>query len=79
MVLRRSQLAPPPGDSPQDPIPIPLEIPRGLRVAALRASGRAVSAINPMAVALPGNRVFAKQCDIALNPSSAEHPKGQHD
>jgi hypothetical protein len=28
---------------------------------------------------LPGNRVFAKQCDIALNPSSAEHPKGQHD
>jgi hypothetical protein len=28
---------------------------------------------------LPGNRIFAKQCDIALNPSSAEHPKGQHD
>jgi hypothetical protein len=28
---------------------------------------------------LPGNRVFAKQCDIALNPSSAEHPKGHHD
>jgi hypothetical protein len=79
MVLRRSQVAPPPGDSPEDPIPIAIEIPRGLRVAALRASGRPVSAINPMAVPLPGNRVFAKQRDIALNPSRAEHPKGQHD
>jgi hypothetical protein len=39
------------GDSSEDPIPIAIETPRGLLVAALRASGRAVFAINPMAVA----------------------------
>ncbi len=39
------------GDSPEDPIPIAIETPRGLLVAALRASGRPVFAINPMAVA----------------------------
>jgi transposase len=39
------------GDSAEDPIPIAIETPRGLLVAALRASGRPVFAINPMAVA----------------------------
>ncbi|MGW0163560.1 IS110 family transposase [Mycobacterium sp. NPDC003323] len=39
------------GDSADDPIPIAIETPRGLLVAALRASGRPVFAINPMAVA----------------------------
>ena len=39
------------GESPEDPIPIAIETPRGLLVAALRASGRPVFAINPMAVA----------------------------
>lgn len=39
------------GDSREDPIPIAIETPRGLLVAALRASGRPVFAINPMAVA----------------------------
>jgi len=39
------------GDSPEDPIPIAIETPRGLLVAVLRASGRPVFAINPMAVA----------------------------
>ncbi len=39
------------GDSPDDPIPIALETSRGLLVACLRASGRRVYAINPMAVA----------------------------
>jgi hypothetical protein len=39
------------GDSPEDPIPIAIQTPRGLLVAALRASGRPVFAINPMAVA----------------------------
>jgi transposase len=38
------------GDSPQDPIPVAIETPRGLLVACLRAS-RAVYPINPMAVA----------------------------
>ena len=39
------------GDSAEDPIPVAIETPRGLLVAALRATGRAVYAINPMAVA----------------------------
>ena len=39
------------GDSAQDPIPVAIETPRGLLVAALRASGRKVYSINPMAVA----------------------------
>lgn len=40
------------GDDPDDPIPVAIETPRGLLVAALRASGRPVYSINPMAVAL---------------------------
>jgi transposase len=39
------------GDTPGDPVPVAIETPRGLLVAALRASGRRVYAINPMAVA----------------------------
>ncbi|WP_378733280.1 IS110 family transposase [Nocardia brasiliensis] len=39
------------GDTVEDPIPVAIETPRGLLVAALRASGRPVFAINPMAVA----------------------------
>ncbi|MFI6493704.1 IS110 family transposase [Streptomyces sp. NPDC050564] len=38
-------------DSPDDPIPVAIETSRGLPVAGLRASGRRVHAINPMAVA----------------------------
>jgi transposase len=39
------------GDSADTPIPVAIETPRGLLVAALRATGRPVYAINPMAVA----------------------------
>lgn len=39
------------GDNPEDPIPVAIETPRGLLVAALRETGRAIYAINPMAVA----------------------------
>ena len=39
------------GDDADDPIPVAIETPRGLLVAALRASSRPVFAINPMAVA----------------------------
>jgi Transposase/Transposase IS116/IS110/IS902 family len=39
------------GDTRQDPIPVAIETPRGLLVAALRATGRPVYPINPMAVA----------------------------
>ena len=39
------------GDSPGDPIPVAVETPRGLLVACLRATGRAVYPVNPMSVA----------------------------
>ncbi|MFD8007350.1 IS110 family RNA-guided transposase [Streptomyces mirabilis] len=39
------------GDSPDDPVPVAIETSRGLLVACLRATGRRVYAINPMAVA----------------------------
>jgi transposase len=39
------------GDSPEDPVPAAIETPRGLLVACLRASGRPVYPVNPMAVA----------------------------
>ena len=51
--LRRScsSCSPRPATAPSDPIPVAIETPRGLLVAALRATGRPVYAINPMAVA----------------------------
>jgi transposase len=39
------------GDNPGDPVPVAIETPRGLLVACLRATGRAVYPVNPMAVA----------------------------
>ena len=39
------------GDSAGDPIPVAIETPRGLLVACLRATGREVYPVNPMAVA----------------------------
>ena len=39
------------GDGAEDPFPVAIETPRGLLVSALRATGRAVYAINPLAVA----------------------------
>src|SRR5690349_10951551 len=39
------------GDSPEDPVPVAIETPRGLLVACLRAAGRQVYPVNPMAVA----------------------------
>ncbi|MGC4994504.1 IS110 family transposase [Nocardia salmonicida] len=39
------------GDTAEDSIPVAIETPRGLMVAAIRATGRAVYAINSMAVA----------------------------
>ena len=38
------------GDSSQQPIPVAIETSRGLLVACLRATGREVYAINPLAV-----------------------------
>jgi transposase len=39
------------GDNPEDPVPVAIETPRGLLVACLRATGRNVYPVNPMAVA----------------------------
>jgi transposase len=39
------------GDSPGDPVPVAIETPRGLLVACLRATGRRVYPVNPMATA----------------------------
>ncbi|MGD0241949.1 MAG: IS110 family transposase [Streptosporangiaceae bacterium] len=39
------------GEDPEDPIPVAIETPRGLLVACLRATGRPVCPVNPMAVA----------------------------
>jgi transposase len=39
------------GDTGEDPVPVAIETPRGLLVAALRATGRPVYVINPMSVA----------------------------
>ena len=39
------------GDTAEDPIPVAIETPRGLLTACLRATGRKVYPINPMAVA----------------------------
>ena len=39
------------GDTPDDPVPVAIETPRGLLVACLRATGRKVYPVNPMAVA----------------------------
>lgn len=38
------------GDTPEDPVPVAIETPRGLLVACLRATGRKVYPVNPMAV-----------------------------
>jgi transposase len=39
------------GDTPGAPVPVAIETPRGLLVACLRATGRTVYPVNPMAVA----------------------------
>ena len=39
------------GDTADDPVPVAIETPRGLLVACLRAAGRPVYPVNPMAVA----------------------------
>jgi transposase len=39
------------GDTPDDPIPVAIETPRGLLTACLRATGRKIYPVNPMAVA----------------------------
>ena len=39
------------GDTPEDPVPVAIETPRGLLVACLRAAGRPVYPVNPMSVA----------------------------
>jgi transposase len=49
------------GDSADDPIPVAIETSRGLLVACLRATGRRVYAINPMAVSRYRDRYSASR------------------
>jgi transposase len=55
------------GDSAADPVPVAIETPRGLLVAVLRATGRPVYPINPLAVARYRERtsVSGKKSDHA--------------
>lgn len=55
------------GDSAQDPVPVAIETPCGLLVAALRAAGRPVYPVNPLAVARYRERtsVSGKKSDHA--------------
>jgi transposase len=55
------------GDNPDEPMPVAIETARGLLVACLRATGRPVYAINPMAVARYRQRhaVSGKKSDHA--------------
>jgi transposase len=55
------------GDRPEQPIPVAIETSRGLLVSCLRATGRAVFAINPMAVSRYRDRhtVSRKKSDHA--------------
>jgi transposase len=54
------------GDSAEDPVPVAIETPRGLLVACLRATGRQVYPINPMAVARYRDRhsIAGRKSDI---------------
>lgn len=45
------------GDTPEDPVPVAIETPRGLLAACLRATGRPVYPVNPMSVARYRDRV----------------------
>jgi transposase len=55
------------GDSPEAPVPVAIETTRGLLVACLRATGRPVYAINPLAAARYRERhaVSGKKSDHA--------------
>lgn len=55
------------GDCPETPIPVAIETARGLLVACLRATGRSIYAINPLAVARYRERhaVSGKKSDHA--------------
>ena len=55
------------GDSAADPVPVAIETPRGLLVAVLRATGRPVYPVNPLAVARYRGRtcVSGKKSDRA--------------
>ena len=71
------------GDSASDPVPVAIETPRGLLTACLRATGRKVYPINPMAVARYRDRhsVAGRKSDPLTEPvdvsaaQAAERPQ----
>ena len=68
------------GDSPDDPVPVAIETPRGLLVACLRATGRAVYPVNPMAVARYRDRhsVAGKKSDHGTSRPGERAAHRQH-
>lgn len=65
------------GDSPDDPIPVAIETSRGLLVACLRATGRRVYAINPMAVARYRDLVWNQRCQVMTGADDGVVPSQQ--
>ena len=55
------------GDTAGDPIPVPVEAARGLLISCLRATGRAVYSINPMAVAC-----YRERHRVSCSPSRGQ-------
>lgn len=68
------------GDTADTPIPVAIETSRGLLVACLRATGRPVHAINPMAAARYRERhaVARKKSDHLDAIGPGEHPPHGH-
>ncbi|RSS25834.1 IS110 family transposase, partial [Streptomyces sp. WAC05858] len=69
------------GDDPRDPIPVAIETARGLLFACLRATGRKVYSINPMAVARyrERHRVTRAKSDHADAVALAHIPRTDSD
>ena len=65
---------------PDDPIPVAIETPRGLLVACLRATGRKVYPINPMAVARYRDRhtVSGGKSDAGDSVSAGQRAAHRH-
>ena len=72
---RPGAAARPPARSADEPIPVAIETPRGLLVAALRAAGRPVYPINPPAVARYRDRHPAHRRPRASNSARRHRPR----
>ncbi|WP_353374513.1 transposase, partial [Mycobacterium sp.] len=67
------------GDCAEAPLPVAIETPRGLLVASLRATGRPVYAINPLAVARYRERYSVARSKSDHADASDHAGSGHHD